>query len=60
MVRWPGMRRVARRLFAVCSAVSLLLCVAICGLGVRSYWPPYVFHREWNDVTAMTPYEGEA
>src|SRR5688500_13674928 len=31
------MRRLARRLFMVCSAVSLLLCVAVCVLWVRSY-----------------------
>jgi hypothetical protein len=32
------MRRLARRLFRLCSAVSLLLCVAACVLWVRSYW----------------------
>jgi hypothetical protein len=31
------MRRLARRLFTSCSAVSLLLCVAVCVLWVRSY-----------------------
>ena len=31
------MRRLARRLFTLCSAVSLLLCVAACMLWVRSY-----------------------
>ena len=31
------MRRLARRLFTLCSAVSLLLCVAACVLWVRSY-----------------------
>src|SRR5687768_2785066 len=30
------MRRLARRLFTLCSAVSLLLCVAVCVLWVRS------------------------
>jgi hypothetical protein len=30
------MRRLARHLFTVCSAVSLLLCVAVCALWVRS------------------------
>ncbi len=32
------MRRLARRLFTVCSAVSLVLCVAVCVLWGRSYW----------------------
>jgi hypothetical protein len=32
------MRRLARHLFALCSAVSLLLCVAVCVLWVRSQW----------------------
>ncbi len=31
------MRRVARRLCTLCSAVSLVLCVALCVLWVRSY-----------------------
>jgi hypothetical protein len=31
------MRRVARRLFTVCSAVSLLLAAGVCLLWVRSY-----------------------
>jgi hypothetical protein len=31
------MRRLARRLFTICSAVSLLLCAAVCVLWVRSY-----------------------
>jgi hypothetical protein len=32
------MRRLARRIFVLCSTVSLLLCVAACVLWVRSYW----------------------
>jgi hypothetical protein len=32
------MRRTARRLFTLCSAASLLLCVAVCVLWARSYW----------------------
>ena len=32
------MRRLARWLFTLCSAVSLLLCVAVCVLWVRSYF----------------------
>ena len=31
------MRRLARHLFTLCSAVSLLLCVAVCVLWVQSY-----------------------
>ena len=31
------MRRLARHLFTLCSAVSLVLCVAVCALWVRSY-----------------------
>ena len=31
------MRRLARRLFTLCSTVSLLLCVAVCVLWVRSH-----------------------
>ena len=32
------MRRLARRLFTLCSAASLLLCVAVGVLWLRSYW----------------------
>ena len=32
------MRRVARRLFTLVSGLSLLLCVALCVVRVRSYW----------------------
>jgi hypothetical protein len=32
------MRRLARRLFTLCSAASLVLCVAVCVLWMRSYW----------------------
>jgi hypothetical protein len=32
------MRGLARHLFTLCSAVSLLLCIATCALWVRSYW----------------------
>jgi hypothetical protein len=31
------MRRLARHLFTLCAAVSLVLCVAVCVLWVRSY-----------------------
>ena len=38
---------VKRRLFNVAAFVSLLLCVAMAGLWVRSYWRTYVIrlHR---------------
>jgi hypothetical protein len=34
----PAVRRLARYLFTLCSVVSLLLCVAVCVLWVRSCW----------------------
>jgi hypothetical protein len=34
----PAMRGLARYLFAICSAISLLLFVAVCLLWVRSHW----------------------
>jgi hypothetical protein len=37
---------VRRRLFTVCSAVSLLLCVATVVLWVRSYWVGEAMYRE--------------
>ena len=37
-LRFPPMRGFARDLFTVCSAGSLLLCVAVCAGWVRSYW----------------------
>jgi hypothetical protein len=43
MMRWKQLMR--RRLFTICSFVSLLLCVAICVLWVRSYW-----RSEWFEV----------
>ena len=36
-------RIVRRKLFTLCSAVSLLLCVAVCGMWVRSYAEPFAF-----------------
>ena len=40
------MKRLARHLFTLCSALSLLLCVAACGLWVNSFqaatWTPFV------------------
>jgi hypothetical protein len=38
------MKRLARHLFTLCSAVSLVLCVALCVLWVRSYWA----YDDWN------------
>jgi hypothetical protein len=38
VIRYPPMRRVPRHLFTLCSAASLLLCVAVCVLWVRSDW----------------------
>jgi hypothetical protein len=37
VLTFPPMRPLARRLFTLCSAASLLMCVAACGLWVRSY-----------------------
>ena len=37
------MRRLARWLFTLCAAMSLLLCVAVSALWVRSYWIYDVF-----------------
>src|SRR4051794_3212026 len=37
------MRRLARHLFTLCSAASLLLCVVVCVLWVRSY-------GEWDSL----------
>ena len=38
------MRRLARRLFTLCSAVSLLLCVAACALWARGYFAADAVH----------------
>src|SRR5687768_13273311 len=40
------MRRLARRLVTLCSAVSLLLCVTVGALWIRSYW----HHDQWSRV----------
>jgi len=40
-----------RKLFTLCSAISLLLCVAVCVLWVRSYWFYNHLHRShWTIV----------
>src|SRR5687768_750663 len=36
--RGRNVKRLFRHLFTFCSAVSLLLLVAVCGLWVRSFW----------------------
>ena len=48
------MRRLARRLFTLCSAVSLLLCVAVCVLWVRSYARADEGYWRRDDLTAGT------
>jgi hypothetical protein len=39
------MRRIFRHLFTVCSAASLVLCVAVCVLWARSYWVGESLHK---------------
>jgi hypothetical protein len=52
------MRRLARHLFTFCSAVSLLLCVGMCVLWVRSYWRTDIafvyrrYHDSWPIIHA--------
>jgi hypothetical protein len=50
------MRRLARHLFTLCSAVSLLLCVAACVLWVRGRWvaDDYTWVRDRGDTSIMT------
>jgi hypothetical protein len=43
------MRRLARHLFTLCSAVSLLACVAACVLWARSYFATEVFKLTRSD-----------
>ena len=38
VIQCPPMKCLACRLLTLCSAMSLLLCVAVCVLWVRSYW----------------------
>jgi hypothetical protein len=40
------MRRLVRHLFTLCSAMSLLLCVAACVLWARSYTVSYILSRD--------------
>src|SRR5688500_17536805 len=46
----PPMRPLARPLFTFCSAVSLLVCVALCLLWARSYWRRDVVYVERREV----------
>ena len=48
------MRPLARRLFTLCSAASLLLCVAVCVLWARSYanGPINAGHRTWRPTAS--------
>lgn len=50
------MRRLARHTFTLCAAVSLMLCVVLCVLWVRSYSRPDTIRRKWHTVT-LTTYE---
>jgi hypothetical protein len=45
VVTCPPMRRLARRLFTLCSAVSLLMCVRLAGVWIASYHRPA--DEEW-------------
>ncbi len=49
----PPMRRLARRLFTLCSAVSLVLCVAAAVLWVRSYWKADLITRWYGPVSTL-------
>lgn len=44
-----------RKFFTFCSAVSLLLCLAVCGLWVRSYWR---MDTLWTWRATGTAYDG--
>jgi hypothetical protein len=48
--------RVRRGLFTLCSAVSLLLCVALCALWARSYWVEDWFERRSFDPPGPHPH----
>src|SRR5688500_8010138 len=56
VLRCRPMRRLARRLFTLCSAVSLLLCVAVGVLWVWSHWRFVDFGRydHSRDAAAYT------
>ena len=44
------MRRLARHLFTLCSAVSLLVCIAVCLLWVWAQWPYRRVDTYWQTV----------
>jgi hypothetical protein len=46
----PPMRRLARHAFTALAALSLLLCVAVCGLWVRSYYVSDAVFRRTDGV----------
>ncbi len=50
----PAMRRLARHAFTILSAISLLLCVAVCVLWIGSYWWTATINRYSRD------YDGDA
>jgi hypothetical protein len=59
------MRPVRRRLFNLLTALSLLLCVAVCALWVRSFFVPDYWYREtWGGRLAaemeLQTYRGRA
>jgi hypothetical protein len=47
------MRRLARHLFTLCSAASLLLCVAAGVLWVRSYSHPFLLYYDWLNTAGQ-------
>ena len=47
------MRRLTQRLSTLCAAMSLLLCVAVCVLWVRSHWRADGVGRVWPDGNGM-------
>jgi hypothetical protein len=48
------MRRLVRHLFTLCSAIALVLCVAVCVLWVRSYHYMDAFGGSWLDDDRRT------
>ena len=55
----PPMRRLARHAFTALSALSLLLCVAVCVLWVRSYWTrDFYSHSDGSTIRAYVSERG--
>src|SRR5688572_30580424 len=53
------MRRLARHLFTLCSAVSLLLCVATCAVWARSWWAVDTFGQiRWDAASGRHSQSG--